>query len=68
QAYVSQHLRVLRVAEVVAGVRDGLNIYYHIVDERVLRLLAAMLGPPQGVRSVPACPCPHCAVKKKKAS
>ncbi len=61
QAYVSQNLRVLREAAVVAGERDGLNVYYHIVDDRVWRLLSEMLGPAQDERTVPACPCPRCA-------
>ncbi len=61
QAYVSQHLRVLRVAAVVEGQRDGLNVYYRIVDDRLLRLLTVVLGPAQDARSVPICPCPSCA-------
>ncbi|MCD4738645.1 MAG: metalloregulator ArsR/SmtB family transcription factor [Anaerolineae bacterium] len=61
QAYVSQHLGVLRAAAVVEGQRDGLNIYYRIVDDRLLRLLVEALGPAQDARSVPICPCPSCA-------
>jgi ArsR family transcriptional regulator len=61
QAYVSQQLRVLREADVVVDEKEGLNVYYRIVDEQVLTLLEDALGAPKPARSVPACPCPHCA-------
>ncbi|MFP4345281.1 MAG: ArsR/SmtB family transcription factor [Anaerolineales bacterium] len=61
QAYVSQQLRVLREADVVVDEKEGLNVYYKIVDERVLALLEEALGPPYPTRPLPACPCPHCA-------
>ncbi len=60
QAYVSQQLRVLREAGAVADEKDGLNVYYRIVSEQILRLLEEVLGPAQPARSVPGCPCPHC--------
>ncbi|MBN2005173.1 MAG: helix-turn-helix transcriptional regulator [Anaerolineae bacterium] len=60
QAYVSQQLRVLREAGVVLDEKDGLNVYYRIVSERVLRLLEIALGAAPPARSVPGCPCPHC--------
>jgi ArsR family transcriptional regulator len=60
QAYVSQQLRVLREAGVVSDRRDGLFVYYRLVDGQVERLLEEMLGP-AGERREPAkCPCPHC--------
>ena len=61
QAYVSQQLRVLRETDVVVDEKDGLNVYYRIVDERVLALLEEALGPPQSPRSMPTCCCPRCA-------
>jgi DNA-binding transcriptional ArsR family regulator len=61
QAYISQQLRVLREADVVMDEKDGLNVYYRIVDVRVLRLLEEILGPAQPARQVEGCPCPHCA-------
>lgn len=39
QSSASQHLRVLRLAGLVEPVRDGKEICYHIVDERVQRIL-----------------------------
>ncbi len=60
QAYISQQLRVLREADVVVDEKDGLNVYYRIVDARVLRLLEQTLGPAQPARRVAGCPCPHC--------
>ena len=60
QAYVSQQLRVLRDADVVVDEKDGLNVFYRIVDPQVLTLLETMLGPAQPARNIPACPCPKC--------
>jgi ArsR family transcriptional regulator len=68
QAYISQHLMVLREAGLVADRRDGSRIYYRVVRPEVYQLLdssAALLA--QGEReSYPArvenCPCPHCQV------
>lgn len=61
QAYISQQLRVLREANVVVDEKDGLNVYYRIVDAHVLRLLEEILEPAQPARRVDGCPCPHCA-------
>ena len=61
QAYISQQLRLLREAGVVLDEKDGLNVYYRIVDARIPRLLAEILGATQPVRRVEGCPCPHCA-------
>ena len=66
QAYISQHLMVLREAGLVADRRDGSRIYYRVVRPEIYQLLdssAALLA--QGEReSYPArvenCPCPHC--------
>jgi len=61
QAYVSQQLRVLREAEVVADRKDGLLVYYRLSDPQVIRLLEDILGT-AGERTTPAaCPCPKCA-------
>lgn len=61
QAYISQQLRLLREANVVMDEKDGLNVYYRIVEARVEHLLAEILGPAQAARRVNGCPCPHCA-------
>ena len=64
QAYVSQQLRVLREAEVVVDEKDGLNVYYRIVDQDVLQLLDVVLGPAKPARDVDSCPCPKCTDHK----
>ncbi len=61
QAYVSQQLGVLREAEVVESERDGVNMIYRLVDERIARLLDDLLGSPDAYRDLPACPCPKCS-------
>ena len=60
QAYVSQQLRVLREAGMVADRKDGLLVYYRLADRRVERLLEEMLGPADQPTRSPACPCPRC--------
>jgi len=60
QAYVSQQLRVLREAGVVAARKDGLMVYYQLSDGRVVRLLEEVLGPAGRRERVPGCPCPRC--------
>jgi len=71
QPYVSQHLAMLRAANLVAERREGTLIYYRLQDEWVAEMLAlgkrALQGEgvflefplvPEG--PVPNCPCPHC--------
>ncbi len=61
QPYVSQQLRVLREAGVVADRKDGLLVYYRLSDPLITQLLEDALGPAEE-RAVPAaCPCPRCA-------
>ena len=60
QAYVSQQLRVLREAGVVADRKDGLLVYYRIIDPQVERLLEDILGPASEATRSPDCPCPRC--------
>ena len=63
QPYISQQLMVLRNSGAVESRRDGLQVYYHIHDERVLRLLDAALGEVDATRfiALPDCSCPACA-------
>jgi ArsR family transcriptional regulator len=66
QPYISQQLRLLREAGVVADSKDGLNVYYHLIDPQVAALLNAALGPVlPGERgphqAAPGCVCPKCA-------
>ncbi|MGC9467682.1 MAG: ArsR/SmtB family transcription factor [Anaerolineae bacterium] len=60
QAYISQQLRLLREAGIVDSERDGVNMIYRIVDERIAQLLDEVLGPVPMQRTMPACPCPKC--------
>ncbi len=57
---------MLREAGVVADSKDGLNVFYHLVDPQVAALLNTALGPVlPGERShrqaLPNCVCPKCA-------
>ena len=60
QAYISQQLRVLRDANIVVDEKDGLNVYYRIVDAKILKFMDEVLGEALPARSVDNCPCPHC--------
>ena len=62
QAYVSQQLRILKDAEIVDTDRDGVNIFYRLVDPLARRLIDVALGPIDAQRPVDVnCPCPRCA-------
>ena len=39
QSTTSRHLKVLRQQSLVVGERDGLHIYYRLVDERIIEAL-----------------------------
>ncbi len=69
QAYVSQQLAVLRRVGLIADRREGLNIYYRIVEPHVLAMLDAaraiagdeapapvLAAPPRCARAAPAQP------------
>jgi DNA-binding transcriptional ArsR family regulator len=65
QALISQHLMVLRDAELVIATRDGRNMYYRLAQPELLELVrqsARMMGlaveEPGEAKS--PCPCPHC--------
>jgi DNA-binding transcriptional ArsR family regulator len=66
QAYISQHLIVLREAGVVADRRDGWNMYYRVIKPEVFAVLDAMYaltGNRVKIRHQHAnteCPCPKC--------
>lgn len=68
QAYISQQLAVLRKARLIMDRRDGLNVFYRIVQPDVLTLLdtaRTLVGGAEraDVRAatVVDCPCPKCA-------
>lgn len=67
QPYVSQQLRVLREAGVIQDEKDGLNVYYRLVDNTVLQWLDQVLGPAEGDhpdmvlhKQQISCACPKC--------
>lgn len=69
QASISQHLMVLRKAELVTSKREGRNIFYQLASTEVVQVLeqaAQMVGitrdmlQSQYASPVPGCPCPQC--------
>ena len=65
QAYISQHLMVLREAQLVVDRRDGWNIFYRTTQPEIYTVLDAarqLIGMPVEVQiAAPAsCPCSHC--------
>ncbi len=60
QPYISQQLRVLREAGVIEGHKQGLYVYYRLIDERVERVLRETLGPAGQPSPIPLCDCPRC--------
>ena len=67
QPYVSQQLRFLRQAGLIADEKEGQNVYYRLVDQEVAAWLDQVLGPAIGEdpalaahKQVIACPCPKC--------
>ena len=67
QAYISQHLAILREAGLVEDHRDGWNIFYRVCEEQVYQLIdaaGALAGQPplsaQPLEKPADCPCPKC--------
>ena len=68
QAYISQHLMVLREAGLVQDRRDGLNVFYRATRPQIFAVMDAARraagGSAAAGRASPArmrdCPCPHC--------
>lgn len=72
QAYMSQQLARLKEAGLIVDTRDGLFVYYHLADQRIVQvlhdarhLLAGMTGTqsfpqPTPSRGSSTCPCPRC--------
>ena len=67
QAYISQHLMVLRQAGLVEDQRDGWNIYYRVAKPDIFAVLDSareLMGENptfQGsIRRPGDCPCPKC--------
>ena len=67
QAYISQHLMVLREAGLVDDRRDGARIFYRVTKPEVFDLVDAAIQM-SGVELTPVrysrvkdCPCPKCS-------
>jgi len=72
QAYISQHLMILRESGLIQDRRDGWNIFYRVTRPEVFKLIDASAGivgeelPPPEVtppprKKVADCPCPKCS-------
>ncbi len=68
QAYISQHLMILREAGLVGVRRDGWNVFYRIRQPRVHKIMdaARALGgrrrpPIPHIHGAADCPCPRCS-------
>jgi ArsR family transcriptional regulator len=73
QAYVSQHLNVLRKAGLVSSRKDGQRVYYQICDPRLYHVIddfqsvmiaaGILKARPSGVspQNRQSCHCPQCA-------
>ncbi|MGQ9815426.1 MAG: ArsR/SmtB family transcription factor [Candidatus Roseilinea sp.] len=75
QAYISQHLAVLREAGLIEDRRDGWNVYYRVAERGVYevvdraRAIAGVRVPKRaGRRARVACACPKCNTKGVSAS
>jgi ArsR family transcriptional regulator len=62
QAYVSQQLMALRDAGLVESRKDGLQVFYRIVDDRAADILRLLYGmEPSGLEVINGCTCPACS-------
>ena len=71
QAYISQQLMALRAAGIVTSRREGRNIFYRVIDLKILEMIQAAGAindqEPDGIFIQPPlilqedCPCPKCA-------
>ena len=76
QAYISQHLMVLRDAGILETRRDGKYVFYRIADLNIFKLINAVAA----MQNIPAdnlpeindpgiytdCPCPNCETDQDK--
>lgn len=66
QAYISQHLKVMKDAGIVSDRRDGWNMYYRVTQPGIFEIMDAMFvqtGRPDPIPHAHAsanCPCPKC--------
>jgi len=66
QAYISQHLKVLKDVAIVTDRRDGWNMYYRVIQPGIFEVMEEMYsitGQPGVIphtHSNAECPCPKC--------
>jgi len=66
QAYISQHLKIMKDANIVSVCRDGWNMYYHVAYPEIFEVIDAVFslsGQPDPTPPIHAnanCPCPKC--------
>ena len=71
QAYVSQQLMFLRQAGLIKDRKDGLRVYYRVINPRVFDILdaantlAGIKDITKEARTLAACPCPKCTANHK---
>ena len=63
QAYISQQLMTLRDAGLVDSRKDGLQVYYRLIDDQVTNVLDLLLGSQviDSLDVLDGCNCPHCS-------
>jgi len=63
QAYISQQLMTLRDASLVDSRKDGLQVYYRLIDDQVVELLDLLVGllTSDGRDVLDGCNCPSCS-------
>ncbi|MCB9457816.1 MAG: winged helix-turn-helix transcriptional regulator [Anaerolineaceae bacterium] len=63
QAYISQQLMVLRDAGLVESRKDGLQVFYSLVDEQAAEVLDLLYGAhdSSGLEILEGCTCPACS-------
>jgi len=63
QAYVSQQLMTLRDTGLVDSRKDGLQVYYRLIDEQIAEMLNLILGiqSSNGIEILDGCNCPSCS-------
>lgn len=63
QAYISQQLMTLREAGLVESRKDGLQVFYRLVDDSTTSVLETVFGPmvADAPETLDECPCPRCA-------